>query len=81
MCLKDYFTSKAGKDENYNSVSRHSVEIRIQELISEEDKSKPYSDLDIANILKKEGTTVSRRVVTKYRKKMGILNSHLRSKE
>lgn len=81
MCLKDFFTSKAGKDENYNSVSRHSVEIRIQELIKDEDKAKPYSDLDIANILKKEGTTVSRRVVTKYRKKMGILNSHLRSKK
>lgn len=81
MCLKDFFTSKAGKDENYNSVSRHSVEIRLQELIKEEDPAKPYSDLEIANLLRKEGTTVSRRVVTKYRKKLGILNSHLRSKK
>ncbi|MCF7920130.1 MAG: RNA polymerase factor sigma-54 [Candidatus Cloacimonetes bacterium] len=81
MCLKDFFTSKAGKDENYNSISRHSVEVRLQEMIEEEDGDNPLSDLDIARLLRKEGMTVSRRVVAKYRKKLGILNSHLRSKD
>ncbi|MCF7911996.1 MAG: RNA polymerase factor sigma-54 [Candidatus Cloacimonetes bacterium] len=81
MCLKDFFTSKAGKDENYNSVSRHSVEARIAEYIDNEDPQNPISDLDLAEKLHDEGMTVSRRVVAKYRKRMGILNSHLRRKE
>jgi RNA polymerase sigma-54 factor len=81
MCLKDFFTSKAGKDNNYNSVSRHSVETKIKRMIDSENKQKPLSDQDIADELKKEGINVSRRVVAKYRKFKGILNSHLRRKE
>ena len=81
MCLKDFFTSKAGKDENYNSVSRQSVEVRIKDYIDNEDTTNPISDLDLADKLHIEGLTVSRRVVAKYRKRMGILNSHLRRKE
>ena len=81
MCLKDFFTSKAGKDEDYNSVSRHSVETKIKRMIDGENKQQPLSDQDIADELKKEGINVSRRVVAKYRKFKGILNSHLRRKE
>ena len=81
MCLKDFFTSKAGKDNDYNSVSRHSVETKIKRMIDGENKQKPLSDQDIADELKKEGINVSRRVVAKYRKFKGILNSHLRRKE
>jgi len=80
ICLKDFFTSRAGKDLNYNSVSRQNVEIQIRKLIDNEDKTEPLSDQDIAEILKKQGINVSRRVVAKYRKAKGILNSHLRRK-
>jgi RNA polymerase sigma-54 factor len=81
MCLKDFFTSKAGKDDKYNSVSRHSVEIQIKKMIDAEDDHSPLSDQDIANKLKEDGINVSRRVVAKYRKSKGILNSHLRRQE
>ena len=81
MCLKDFFTSKAGKDDKYNSVSRHSVEIQIKRMIDAEDERVPLSDQDIADKLKEDGINVSRRVVAKYRKSKGILNSHLRRKE
>jgi RNA polymerase sigma-54 factor len=80
MCLKDFFTSKAGKDENYDAVSRHSVEYKIKTFIDNEDKNKPISDQEIAEILLQEGINVSRRVVAKYRQAMGILNSRLRRK-
>jgi RNA polymerase sigma-54 factor len=80
ICLKDFFTSRAGKDINYNSVSRQNVEIQIKKLIETESKSEPLSDQDIAEILKGQGINVSRRVVAKYRKAKGILNSHLRRK-
>ena len=81
FCLKDFFTSKAGKDMNYNSVSRQNVESQIIKMIDNEDKSKPLSDQDIVDILRKDGINVSRRVIAKYRKAKGILNSHLRRKE
>ncbi|MCK4652944.1 MAG: RNA polymerase factor sigma-54 [Candidatus Cloacimonetes bacterium] len=81
MCLKDFFTSKAGKDNNYNSVSRHNVETKIKKMIDNEDKKDPLSDQDIADKLQEEGINVSRRVVAKYRKAKGILNSHLRKIE
>jgi RNA polymerase sigma-54 factor len=81
MCLKDFFTSKAGKDDKYNSVSRHSVEVQIKKMIDAENPNAPLSDQDIADKLKEDGINVSRRVVAKYRKSKGILNSHLRRKE
>ncbi|PID28135.1 MAG: RNA polymerase sigma-54 factor [Candidatus Cloacimonadota bacterium] len=80
VCLKDYFTSSAGKDRNYDSVSRQMVEKHIEELTEKEDKSKPISDRDIAAILKERGISVSRRVIAKYREGLGILNSRLRRK-
>ena len=78
MNLKDFFTSKAGKDDNFESVSRQSVEKRIFSLIEKEDKAHPLSDSEIAEIIQKDGITVSRRVVAKYRNANGIFNSHLR---
>jgi RNA polymerase sigma-54 factor len=76
--LKDFFTSRAGKDDNFNSVSRHNVETLITRMIDNEDPSEPLSDQEIADRLKEDGIHVSRRVVAKYRKAKGILNSHLR---
>ena len=81
MCLKDFFTSKAGKDDNYNSVSRHNVEQKITRMIDTEDDTNPLSDQDIAEKLSDMSINVSRRVVAKYRKAKGILNSRLRRKE
>jgi len=81
MCLKDFFTSKAGKDDNYNSVSRHNVEQKITRMIDTEDETHPLSDQDIAEKLAEMNIYVSRRVVAKYRKAKGILNSRLRRKE
>ncbi len=81
MCLKDFFTSKAGKDDNYNPISRHNVEQKVIKMIEAEDKTNPLSDQDIAKKLAEMSIHVSRRVVAKYRKAKGILNSRLRRKE
>ncbi len=81
MCLKDFFSSTAGKDNNYNSISRQNVEMIVKKMIDNEDNCNPLSDQDIADDLAKQGINVSRRVVAKYRKSMGILNSHLRRSE
>jgi RNA polymerase sigma-54 factor len=51
------------------------VRIKLQEIIDNEDKTKPLSDDAIVEELGKAGITVARRTVTKYRKAMNIPSS------
>lgn len=78
FCLKDFFTSTAGKDDNYESVSRQRVKSSILRLIEAEDIDNPLSDQELVEKLREEGLTISRRIIAKYRDEMGILNSRLR---
>jgi RNA polymerase sigma-54 factor len=45
---------------------------KIREYIDGEDKSRPLSDQEITRRLGREGITISRRTVTKYREALGI---------
>jgi RNA polymerase sigma-54 factor len=76
--LKDFFTSTAGTDDNYETVSRQRVKSLITKLVEAEGKGKPLSDQDLVEKLREEGLTISRRIIAKYRDEMGILNSRLR---
>jgi RNA polymerase sigma-54 factor len=58
--------------------SRRNVYRLIRELIDGEDKSRPYSDTDLARILRERGLHIARRTVTKYREQEGIPSSRLR---
>lgn len=78
FAFRDFFTSTAGRDDNYDTISRHKVKNHIIRMIDSEDKTKPYSDQELVGLLEKEGLNVSRRIVNKYRDEMGILNSRLR---
>jgi len=78
ICLKDFFTSSAGRTDDFEEISRQNVQKHIQEIIEKEDKEKPVSDLEIAKILHGMNLNVSRRVIAKYRESMRILNSRLR---
>ena len=51
------------------------VRIKLQEIIDNEDKTKPLSDDAVVEELGKAGITVARRTVTKYRKAMNIPSS------
>src|SRR5439155_949856 len=59
-------------------VSSVSVKKMIQDLLANEDPSKPLSDQEVALILKGRGLTIARRTVAKYREELGILPSHQR---
>lgn len=76
--LKDFFSSTAGLDDNYESISRQRVKTYIIQLVDSEDKKHPLSDQEIVEYLKSEGLNISRRIVAKYRFELGILNSRLR---
>ncbi len=72
--LKRFFvggTTSADGEE----VAWDRVRIKLQEIIDIEDKTKPLSDDAIVEELGKEGITVARRTVTKYRKAMNIPSS------
>lgn len=75
--LKRFFvggTVSADGDE----VAWDTVRLKLQEVIDNEDKSRPYSDDDLVEALAKHGITVARRTITKYRKAMNIPSSRQR---
>jgi len=75
--LKYFFHSgiASGTGEMVSSVS---VKKMIQDLLANEDASKPLSDQEVAQILKGRGLVIARRTVAKYREELGILPSHQR---
>src|SRR6266566_1879374 len=75
--LKFFFHSgiASGDGEMVSSVS---VKKMIQDLLANEDATKPLSDQEVAGILKGRSLTIARRTVAKYREELGILPSHQR---
>jgi RNA polymerase sigma-54 factor len=67
--MKYCFTTGIG------DLSRHSIKEKIRDLISKEDKTKPYTDDDIVNLLAQENVHLSRRTVAKYREELNISGS------
>ncbi len=59
-------------------VAWDAVRMKLQEIIQAEPKDAPYSDDDLVDELAKQGITVARRTVTKYRKAMDIPSSRQR---
>lgn len=78
FALKDFFSSTAGMDDNYETISRQRVKQHILRLIEQEDKNNPLSDQDLVEQLKGIGMNISRRIIAKYRFELGVLNSRLR---
>ena len=53
-------------------VSKDAVYDALKEIVSSEDRSKPFSDDKISELLKAKGYSVARRTVAKYRAALGI---------
>lgn len=66
-------TTEDGEDVAWNK-----IRIELKKLVDNEDKSKPYSDVELGRRLKSLGFTVARRTVAKYREKLDIPKSTLR---
>ncbi|MCA9039154.1 MAG: RNA polymerase factor sigma-54 [Planctomycetaceae bacterium] len=75
--LKRFFgggtTTADGEEVAWENIRR-----KLKEVIDNEDKQNPLSDDALVDALSKEGLTLARRTVTKYRKKMGIPSSRER---
>lgn len=75
--LKHFFTGGVEKDDG-EMESWEVVRQKLQQVIDEEDKSKPLSDEAVAEILSEQGIDIARRTVSKYRKVLGIPSSRQR---
>lgn len=76
--LKYFLNSGIQSIDREDKVASLSVKERIKEIVRGEDKSKPYSDHEIANILKRSNIDIARRTVAKYREMLRILPSNQR---
>ncbi len=78
--MRFFFTSGVA-DSSGLGLAKEGVQTAIRELLAREDGSAPWSDQQIADLLRKEkGITISRRTVGKYREEMGILSSRHRKR-
>ncbi len=68
--LKYFFSNAVGGGEKPFSAT--ALRAFIRRLIAEEDPRKPLSDLQIASLLSRQGITIARRTVAKYRELLKI---------
>ena len=73
-----YFFSEGISTDSGEEVSSREVKQIIKELIDGEEKSKPYSDEKIEEILNQKGYNIARRTVAKYREQLNIPVARLR---
>lgn len=75
-----FFLSRKLQNEGADSLSTHSVQQKLQNLIANENKEKPLSDQKLVDLLAEDNVTISRRAVTKYRKQLNIPASSKRKR-
>lgn len=75
--LKFFFNSPIRRFKG-EAVASESVKDFIRKIVKTEDRANPYSDDEIAEILKRHNFDVARRTVAKYREASGILPSRKR---
>jgi RNA polymerase sigma-54 factor len=79
ISLKNLFPSHVNGKDGQSSVSSSHIKSLIKELVDREDKKHPLSDKNISQkIAEAKNLDLSRRTVTKYRKKLKILSSTFR---
>ncbi len=76
--LKYFLDTGIQSINRVHRVTSLSVKERIKEIVRREDKSRPYSDQEIANTLKRSNIDIARRTVVKYREMLRILPSNQR---
>jgi RNA polymerase sigma-54 factor len=66
------------KNEQGEEVSTKEIKMILEEVIGEENKSKPLTDAKLMEILLEKGYPIARRTVAKYREQLNIPVARLR---
>ena len=75
--LKELF-SEAYRKDNGQLISTKEIKKRLQDIVDSEDKTKPFTDEKLAELLGKDDYHIARRTVAKYRENLNIQISKLR---
>lgn len=75
--LKYFFNSSISRVYG-GAIASASVQEKIKLIIEKEDAKKPFSDSQIAELLKETNIDIARRTVAKYREMLGVLPSNKR---
>lgn len=75
-----YFFSSHVSTENGGLASSTAIRAEIKAIVSGENPRRPFSDNQIANLLKEKGFCVARRTIAKYREALGIGSSSQRKR-
>ena len=73
-----YFFSESLSTESGEEVSTLEVKRILSDAVDSENKSKPFPDEKLMNILKEKGYNIARRTVAKYREQLNIPVARLR---
>ncbi len=73
-----FFFSEASLKQDGSEVSSHEVKRILKEAIEGEDKKNPLTDMELSEILQKQGFVLARRTVAKYREQLQIPTARMR---
>ena len=73
-----FFFSDGYVTENGEELSVREIKQFLKECIDKENKDKPYTDDELADMLKEKGYPIARRTVAKYRQQLNIPVARLR---
>lgn len=74
ILLRDLFSEAVGDEDT----SSKAIKKILSEIIDREDKSNPYPDEQLCDLLKEKGYEIARRTVAKYREQIGAPVARLR---
>ena len=75
--IKEFF-SESMKNDQGDDVSTREIKKILETLIKQENKSKPFTDDKLADLLKQKGYPIARRTVAKYREQLSLSVARLR---
>lgn len=73
-----FFFSEAMTNSEGEEISTREVKQKLREIVDAEDKSNPITDDELVDTLRKNGYSIARRTVAKYREQLGIPVARLR---
>ncbi len=78
ILLKDLFTEGLSNKEG-TIISNRVIQSIVEEVVEKEDKKRPYTDQQLADILSGRGYVVARRTIAKYRDQLNIPVAQMRA--
>ena len=66
------------KNKEGEEISTIEIKKILKEIVDQEDKNKPLSDIELSNKLSDKGYKIARRTVSKYREQLDISVARLR---